>query len=75
MKITVVGGTGVFGSRLAELLIRDGHEVRIAARSADAVTELARRIGATPLVVDIHAAPEAVFLVSSRCRLAPSCSS
>lgn len=61
MKITVVGGTGVFGSRLAELLVRDGHEVCIAARSADAVTELARRIGATPLVVDIHADPDAVF--------------
>ncbi|SMX39430.1 SDR family oxidoreductase [Octadecabacter ascidiaceicola] len=32
MKVLVIGGTGMFGSRLCELLARDGHEVTIASR-------------------------------------------
>lgn len=35
MKVLIIGGTGVFGSRLAELLHRDGHEVTLAGRSAE----------------------------------------
>ncbi|MDF1734232.1 MAG: DUF4166 domain-containing protein [Minwuia sp.] len=34
MKVLIIGGTGVFGSRLAELLHRDGHAVTLAGRSA-----------------------------------------
>ena len=33
MKIVVLGGYGVFGSGLAELLLRDGHTVWLAGRS------------------------------------------
>ncbi|AKS44932.1 Saccharopine dehydrogenase NADP binding domain-containing protein [Octadecabacter temperatus] len=32
MKVLVIGGTGMFGSRLCELLARDGHDVTIASR-------------------------------------------
>jgi len=34
MNIVVAGGTGVVGAKLVEILRRQGHEVRIAARSA-----------------------------------------
>ncbi len=34
MKIVVAGGTGVVGAKLVDLLRRQGHEVRIAARAA-----------------------------------------
>lgn len=33
MKVLVIGGTGMFGSRLCELLARDGHDVIIASRN------------------------------------------
>ncbi len=52
MRVTVLGGAGVFGSRLALLLIRDGHEVTIAGRSPDALRRKAAQIGATALVLD-----------------------
>lgn len=32
MKVAVIGGTGVFGSRLVTLLLRDGHEVIVCSR-------------------------------------------
>ncbi len=35
MRVLVIGGTGVFGSRLALLLHRDGHQVTLAGRSVD----------------------------------------
>ena len=40
MKIVVVGGSGVIGSRLVSMLTRDGHEVVAASRRSgvDAVT-------------------------------------
>lgn len=47
MKVVILGGTGVFGSRLARLLVRDGHDVTLAARS-DA-SALAAEIGARAL--------------------------
>jgi len=52
MKITVLGGAGVFGSRLAEMLIRDGHQVTIAGRTSASVTQAAARLGATALILD-----------------------
>ncbi len=52
MKIVVIGGAGVFGSRLARMLLRDGHDVVIAGRSATSLTAMAQDIGATPLVLD-----------------------
>lgn len=68
MRVAVLGGTGVFGSRLAELLLRDGHEVLIAARDLRRATVLAERLGAGAIRVDLRAdlaplwaaAPEAV---------------
>ncbi|OYX41930.1 MAG: hypothetical protein B7Z02_13655 [Rhodobacterales bacterium 32-67-9] len=68
MKVVVLGGTGVFGSRLADLLVRDGHDVVIAARDLARVEALGRRLGARSIRVDIRAelaplwaeAPEAV---------------
>ncbi len=44
IKVVVLGGYGVFGSRLAELLIRDGHEVWLAGRDIDKAAALAARI-------------------------------
>lgn len=34
MKVVILGGYGVFGSRLANLLVRDGHQVWLAGRSS-----------------------------------------
>ena len=52
MKIVVLGGYGVFGARLVELLTRDGHAVIVAGRSAEKAQALATRFGAAHLVVD-----------------------
>ena len=52
MKIVVLGGYGVFGARLVELLARDGHSVIVAGRSAEKAQALAARFGADHLVVD-----------------------
>lgn len=64
MKVVVVGGYGVFGSRLAELLVRDGHDVVIAGRSLDRAARLAARLRCTALAVDVRADPRPVFAVS-----------
>lgn len=48
----MIGGSGVFGSRLVRLLARDEHEVVIAARSAAAAQELAETAGATSMTFD-----------------------
>ena len=45
MKILVLGGYGVFGARLARLLVADGHEVSIAGRDLDAAERLAAYLG------------------------------
>lgn len=52
MKVLVIGGTGVFGERLSRLLVRDGHDVTIAARNLAAARALASRIGATARQID-----------------------
>ena len=64
MKIIILGGYGVFGSRLAELLVRDGHEVVVAGRSLSKARALCKRLGCTPMAVDARANPDAVFAVS-----------
>lgn len=61
MKIAVLGGYGVFGARLCELLLRDGHEVLIVGRHLESARALADRIGGRPLAVDIRNAPETIF--------------
>ena len=52
MKILVLGGAGVFGQRLAELLIRDGHDVVVAGRTKSALETVARRLDCASLIVD-----------------------
>ncbi|WJY20319.1 NAD(P)-binding domain-containing protein [Fontisubflavum oceani] len=52
MTIVILGGTGVFGSRLARLPCRDGHRVVIAVRGVADAEGLAAEIGAEVLQVD-----------------------
>lgn len=51
MKVLILGGTGVFGSRLARLLARDGHQITIAARSLGPAKALAKELGGTALQI------------------------
>lgn len=64
MKIVLLGGYGVFGSRLADLLVRDGHDVIVAGRSPSKALALSKRLGCTPMALDARAEPEALFAVS-----------
>lgn len=52
MKVLLLGGTGVFGSRLARLLVRDGHHVTIAARRLTTAQTLAQELGCNALQMD-----------------------
>jgi hypothetical protein len=52
MKVLILGGTGVFGTRLARLLARDGHQLTIAARTLAPAQKLATELGATALQMD-----------------------
>jgi uncharacterized protein YbjT (DUF2867 family) len=54
MKIVVLGGYGVFGSRLTELLLRDGHEITIVGRNAEKADALATSLGCDWAAFDIH---------------------
>jgi len=51
-RIVVLGGYGVFGALLCELLVRDGHLVWVAGRTVQKAEALAARIGADALAVD-----------------------
>ncbi len=61
MKIVVVGGSGLIGSRLVTMLTRDGHEVVTASRRSgvDAVTGegLAEALKGASVVVDVTNSP------------------
>ncbi|NIJ40944.1 NAD(P)-dependent dehydrogenase (short-subunit alcohol dehydrogenase family) [Parvibaculum indicum] len=61
MKVAVLGGYGVFGARLCELLLRDGHDVLIVGRHFESARALAERIGGRPVAVDIRKAPDTIF--------------
>ncbi|KJZ19753.1 SDR family oxidoreductase [Loktanella sp. S4079] len=52
MRIIVLGGYGVFGAKLVELLTRDKHEVIVAGRSAEKAEALAAQYGAGHVAVD-----------------------
>lgn len=52
MKVLILGGYGVFGARLARLLVRDGHEVTVAGRDADKARRLADDLGCDALRMD-----------------------
>ena len=52
MKVLILGGYGVFGARLARLLVRDGHEVTVAGRDASRAQRLADELGCAALQMD-----------------------
>lgn len=52
MKVLVLGGYGVFGERVARLLLRDGHSVTIAGRDAARAQALAAALGCDWLRMD-----------------------
>lgn len=64
MRVVIVGGYGVFGSLLSELLVRDGHTLWIAGRDLAKAEQLAGRLGAHALGVDLFRDPEQVFTVT-----------
>jgi len=61
MDVVIVGGYGVFGSRLAELLVRDGHNVVVAGRDLVKAKQLASRLGCSAQGVDLSSNPGSVF--------------
>lgn len=52
MKVLLLGGTGVFGSRLARLLLRDGHCVTLAGRNLERAQKLADALGCNAVKLD-----------------------
>ena len=52
MKVLIIGGYGVFGSRLAELLVTDDHVVCIAGRNLNSAEIAAKKIGCDALRLD-----------------------
>ena len=61
MKVMIVGGYGVFGSRLAALLARDGHTLWIAGRDAAKARAVAAPLGAEAIRADLRGDLDAVF--------------
>ncbi|MGG7564821.1 DUF4166 domain-containing protein [Rhodovulum sp. DZ06] len=60
MRVLLLGGYGVFGARLAELLVRDGHDVCIAGRSLAKARACAAPLGCRAAALD-RAAPDAAL--------------
>src|SRR5689334_11540736 len=56
MRVFITGATGVIGSRVVPLLVRDGHSVSAVSRSGHN-RELLRRAGATPVEADLFDVP------------------
>jgi len=61
MRVVILGGYGVFGSRLAELLVRDGHDVVITGRDAAKLSEFAKRLNCRHVALDHRSDPLALF--------------
>lgn len=61
MKVVVIGGYGVFGSRIAKLLIDDGHDVVVAGRNRAKAVACSARIGGAPALVDARANLDTLF--------------
>lgn len=61
MKVVILGGYGVFGARLATLLIRDGHQVWLAGRDREKAQDMAARLGGHALTVDLNRDPAQAF--------------
>jgi NAD(P)-dependent dehydrogenase (short-subunit alcohol dehydrogenase family) len=60
VKVLLLGGTGVFGARLARLLVRDGHGVTIAARNNRRARRLADELGCNAIQMDRSGALDAL---------------
>ncbi|MGB0927608.1 MAG: DUF4166 domain-containing protein [Pikeienuella sp.] len=54
MKILIAGGYGVFGGRLARLLMRDGHDIIIAGRNLKHARRFCDEFGGTPMRLDMR---------------------
>lgn len=52
MNVVVIGGYGVFGSRICELLVKDGHSVFIAGRNLNDAQALANTLNAKAVEID-----------------------
>ncbi len=61
MKVVILGGYGVFGALLAELLIRDGHTVWIAGRDLQKAQTCAHKLGAEAMYIDLRGDLEPMF--------------
>jgi short subunit dehydrogenase-like uncharacterized protein len=53
MRVVIVGGYGVFGGRLARLLLKDGVDVIVAGRDLQRAREFANRFGGDALKIDV----------------------
>ncbi|MBT0956195.1 DUF4166 domain-containing protein [Alphaproteobacteria bacterium KMM 3653] len=52
MRVVIIGGYGVFGGRLARLLLQRGHEVVVAGRRLEAAREFAQEVGGSAARLD-----------------------
>ena len=68
-RILIIGGYGVFGSRLSEALLQRGeYDVVVVGRSIQKAEEFCERHGGIPHTIDINA----IDLTEQVCRLAPA---
>lgn len=51
-RVLILGGTGVFGSRLARMLIEDGRDVTATSRTLTRATAFTKTYGGTPLALE-----------------------
>ncbi|MBT2129954.1 NAD-dependent epimerase/dehydratase family protein [Aliiroseovarius lamellibrachiae] len=58
-RVLILGGTGVFGSRLARMLIEDGRDVTVTSRSLARAQAFTKTNGGTPLALDVFTLAEA----------------
>ncbi|MEM9393375.1 MAG: DUF4166 domain-containing protein [Pseudomonadota bacterium] len=61
MNVVIVGGYGVFGSLIARLLMRDGHNVWLAGRTPHKALSVAKDLGALAIERNVDASPNALF--------------
>ncbi|MYM57455.1 saccharopine dehydrogenase NADP-binding domain-containing protein [Thalassovita mangrovi] len=60
-KILILGGTGVFGSKLAQMLLQDGWDVSVTSRSFSKAQKFTDAHGGTPVAWDRAQDPTPLF--------------